>query len=121
MEMLAVRVPMVIGVKVTEMLQDVAAPTLEPQLFVCAKSPGSGPVIVMLAMLKTEVPILVSVVAWGELVLWVSTRPKFMLYGTISTVPAVSVMATVSVLAGLLKEAAVIVTEGLLGRLAGAL
>ena len=42
------RVPVVVGVKVTLIVQVPPAATLDPQVFVWAKSPGSVPVIEIL-------------------------------------------------------------------------
>jgi hypothetical protein len=44
----AVRVPAAVGVKVTLIVQLAPAATLDPQVFVCAKSPGSVPVRLIL-------------------------------------------------------------------------
>ena len=57
----AVRDPLAVGVKVTLIVQLVPAATLEPQLFVCAKSLGFVPVSVMLVRLKAALPVLFSV------------------------------------------------------------
>jgi len=56
--MAALRVPVAAGVKVTLIVQLVPAATLDPQLLVCAKSPGLVPVSAMLEMLKAEFPVL---------------------------------------------------------------
>ena len=52
------RLPLADGVKVTLIVQLAPAATLDPQLLVCAKSPGLVPVSAMLEMLKAEFPVL---------------------------------------------------------------
>ncbi len=60
------RVPVAVGLKVTEMVQLAPAATLEPQLFVCAKSP----VMEMPVMLKAALPLLVRVTVCAALVVF---------------------------------------------------
>jgi hypothetical protein len=64
----AVRVPVAVGVKVTLMMQLPAGATLDPQLLVCAKSPGFVPVRLMLVMLSAVASVLASVTACAALV-----------------------------------------------------
>jgi len=58
----AVRVPAAGGLKVTLIVQLAPIATLEPQVFVSAKSPGSAPVNAMLEMLRAALPVLLSVI-----------------------------------------------------------
>ena len=48
----AERAPVAVGLKVTLIVQLKPAPTLVPQVFVWAKSPGFVPVMLMLLMLS---------------------------------------------------------------------
>ncbi len=57
------RVPVAVGLKVTEIVQLAPAATLVPQVFVCAKSPLTP----MLARLSVAVPVLLSVTVMGAL------------------------------------------------------
>jgi hypothetical protein len=52
------RDPLAVGLNVTLIVQLASAATLEPQLLVWAKSPGSVPVSTMLEMLKAALPVL---------------------------------------------------------------
>jgi hypothetical protein len=63
----AVRVPVAVGWKVTLIVQLAPAATLDPQLFVCAKSLGFVPASAMLEMFKSALPALVRVMVWGAL------------------------------------------------------
>jgi len=92
MERLALRGPDAVGLNVTVMVQEFPALTLVPQVVVREKSPCSVPVIVMLVMLSVVFPVLVSVVAWGELEWPICTVPKLRLAGTSLTVPTVIVI-----------------------------
>ncbi len=56
----ALRVPVAVGVKVTLIEQLAPAATDVPQLLVWAKSVGFVPPIVMLVMLRVEVPVLLN-------------------------------------------------------------
>ena len=58
-----VRVPLAAGSKVTLMLQEAPAATLEPQVLVWEKSPLTA----MLVMVRAEVPVLVRVTLCGLL------------------------------------------------------
>src|SRR5437899_529834 len=70
------------------MLQDFPARMLMPQLFVCEKSTAFLPVIVILVMLSTVVPVLISVVIL-VLVRPTITKPKSKPAGmSFTTVPA---------------------------------
>lgn len=66
-ETIALRAPVAVGPKVTEIVHDFPAATLVPQVFVCVKSVGFVPVMVILVMLSAEVPVLVSVTGFGVL------------------------------------------------------
>ncbi len=57
----ALRVPAAVGVKVTLMAQFAPAATLDPQVFVCEKSPGLVPPIAMLLIANAPVPVFASV------------------------------------------------------------
>jgi len=63
----AARAPVVVGLKVTLTVQMAPAALLAPQLLVWAKSPEFVPVIAMLVMLKAALPVLLRVIACGEL------------------------------------------------------
>jgi hypothetical protein len=63
MESVPDRVPAALGVKATLIVQLDPAETLEPQLFVCAKSPLFVPPIEMLEMLTAAPPEFDSVTA----------------------------------------------------------
>jgi hypothetical protein len=76
-EIAAVRIPVWVGVKVALMVQFAPAATLEPQVLVSAKSPGSAPVMLMLVMFKVVLPTLVRVTVWGALVCPTLTPLKF--------------------------------------------
>src|ERR1017187_10394036 len=64
----APRLPAAVGVNVTEMLQLPPAGTLAPQVLVCAKLPGFGPVSAMLVIVRAAEPGLLSVTDWAALV-----------------------------------------------------
>jgi hypothetical protein len=65
-----------VGANVTEIVHVPAAETVDPQLFVCAKSPGSVPVIEILDIVRTPKPGLVSVIVFAALVVPVTWFPK---------------------------------------------
>ncbi len=78
---LALRLPVVPGVKVTLIVHDVLIASEPGQLLVCAKSLALVPVMLMVPMLSAAVPLLVSVtvfVALVELTFWL---PKLRLVG----------------------------------------
>jgi hypothetical protein len=56
-------VPATVGLKVTSMLQEAPAATLEPHVLVWEK----GPLTAMLEMVSVEVPVFSSVTAWALL------------------------------------------------------
>jgi hypothetical protein len=58
---LAARFPVAEGLKVTLIVQFVAAATLAPHVFVSEKSPLFAPVIVMLVMFSVALPLFASV------------------------------------------------------------
>ena len=64
----AVRLPVTGGLKVTLMVHPAPAATLDPQVFVWAKSPGFAPVNAMLEMVRAVLPLLVRVIVWAGLV-----------------------------------------------------
>ena len=68
METLADLAPVAVGLNVTLMVQLAAAARLEPQVFVCAKSPLLLPVTVMLVKVNEAVPVFLSVIVLAALV-----------------------------------------------------
>jgi hypothetical protein len=72
----AVRVPVAVGWKVTVIVQLAPAAMVDPQLVVCAKSPGFVPEISMLEMLTVELPTFVTVLVWAALVVPTAWLPK---------------------------------------------
>lgn len=66
--MAALRAPIAVGEKVTEMLQLKPALTALPQLFVCAKSPLLVPVTVRLVIVSLAVPVLLKLMTCAGLV-----------------------------------------------------
>lgn len=64
----AVRLPMAAGVNVTLIEQLLPAATELPQVLVCAKSPGSAPVVLILLIVKLAFPMLVRVTDCAALV-----------------------------------------------------
>jgi len=67
-ERVAVRDPAAVGLKVTLIVQFPPAARLEPQVLVCAKSPGFVPVRLMLLMVSVAFPLLLNVTALAPLV-----------------------------------------------------
>jgi hypothetical protein len=63
----ALRVPAAVGLNVTEMAHFALAAADVPQVFVCAKSLASAPVIAMPVMLNAAVPLFVRVTDWALL------------------------------------------------------
>jgi len=59
----ALRVPLAVGVKATLIVQLPPAGTLDPQLLLCAKSPGFVPVSIRLLKTKAALPVLLTVMA----------------------------------------------------------
>jgi hypothetical protein len=121
-ETLALRGPVVVGLKITLMLQVLPAATLVPHGFVGLreKSPGLVPVMVMLLMVSAELPVLVRIVVWAVLLWPMTPKPKSRSSGTSFTLPEETVIVTRSDLAESDVEVAVSVTLGLDGTLAGA-
>ncbi len=64
----ALRVFRAVGVNVSEIVQLAPAATLEPQLFVCAKSPGFVPPIAIAEISNGEPPVFLKVTVCGVLV-----------------------------------------------------
>ena len=64
----AVRWPVVVGVKVTLIVQFAPALTLVPQVLVSAKSPGFVPVMLMLVIVSVPLPVFVRVTVLAILV-----------------------------------------------------
>ena len=81
-----VRVPVVVGLKVTEIMQFPPAATELPQVLVWAKSPLAA----ILVMLNVELPVFVSVTFWAGVVLLTYIEPKFRLVGDRLTTGAVA-------------------------------
>jgi len=62
-----VRVPVAVGLNMILIVQWAPAPTLDPQLLTCAKSPVFPPETPMLEMVMAAVPELVSVMVFAAL------------------------------------------------------
>ena len=83
-ETLALSVVVVLGVKVTLMVQLLPAANvlvLGGQVLVCAKSPALVPASPMLLMVRAALPLLVSVTVWAGLVVPLGWLPKARLVG----------------------------------------
>ena len=65
---LAVRLPVAVGLKLVLMVQDLPGASVAPHVWVCAKSPLLVPVMAMLWMVRAAVPVLLSVTVAAELV-----------------------------------------------------
>ena len=72
----AVLVPRAVGVNRTLIVQLELAARLAPHVVVREKSPLFAPVIVMLAIVKTALPVLVTVTDWAALVVPTTRLPK---------------------------------------------
>jgi len=77
----AERLPLVVGSKVTLIVQLPPAATEVPQVLVCAKSPVLAPVSAMLETLSAAVPLLVRVAVSVPLVVLTASLPKARLVG----------------------------------------
>jgi hypothetical protein len=77
----AVRVPVAAGLKVTLMVQLAPAATLDPQLFVSAKSLELAPESAMLLRLKSAFPELVKVTTWAAVAVPTAWLAKARLVG----------------------------------------
>src|SRR5215468_2956043 len=75
------RAPVVVGVKVTLIVQTAPVASVDPQLLVWAKSPALPPEIPMELMASDAFPALVNVTGTALLVEPVGTLPKSMLFG----------------------------------------
>ena len=75
-ERFAAKLPIAVGVKVTSIWQAALGARLVPQLLVSAKSPASAPVIAILVSASTAVPVLVTVIGVGTLVVPTTIRPS---------------------------------------------
>ena len=123
----AFEVPVAVGLKVTVIVQDAPAATLEAQSFVWAKT-GVPPVVVieMLSIESAEVPVFVSVVAWGWMLVvhpggeGRNLQLKARRAGTSFTVPPVRVMVAFEDLVASVAEIALRVTVAFAGSVAGA-
>lgn len=83
-----VRAPLARGVNVTPIEHDAPAPSAEPHVVVLAKSAAFAPVIPMFAMLRSAVPMFVTVTVLVALVWPTCTLPKDRLAGkSLTTVP----------------------------------
>jgi hypothetical protein len=116
MERVALNVPKVFGAKVTVMMQDTPAATLEPQVFFWEKEVLAT---AMLLMLSAVLPVLVSVTVRDALK-FVLMVPKARLSGTSFTVPLVSVTMALPDFVESVTEVAVTATVAGLGTAAGA-
>jgi hypothetical protein len=61
----AVRAPVAVGVKVTEIVQLAPAASVAGQVLVCPKSPAFAPVTEMAVIVSPAVPVFVSVAVWA--------------------------------------------------------
>jgi hypothetical protein len=108
------------GLKVTVRSQEAPAATLTPQVLpVRENTLGFAPVTVMLVMLKSEFPVLVTVEV-KDLVRDVFTLPKLKSAGTTLTVPVLSVTLALADFVGSVTEVAVTATSAGVGAAAGA-
>jgi hypothetical protein len=87
----AERAPAAVGANVTLIVQAPEAKTVNPQVFVSAKSPGFVPVIVMLEIDRTPIPGFVKVIVFAALVSPVTTPPKARV-AVLSVMPGVTPM-----------------------------
>ena len=85
------RVPAAAGVKITLMMQPAPAPRLDPQVLVCVKSLAFEPETEMLAMVRTALPVLVSVTDWDGVAVPTDGLPKVRLEGETLTPDAAPV------------------------------
>ena len=90
------RAPVVVGVNVTLMVQLVPAASVEPQPFVCEKSPGFDPARAMLEIFSVADPVLVKTTDWDRLEVPVVCVPKDKLVGANETAGAPDVPVPVS-------------------------
>jgi hypothetical protein len=121
MERLAVRRPVPEGLKVTEIVQEPSTGTLTPQVFDAVKSFGSEPVSEIDVIVSNVLPVLVSVMVCGALVLPTVLAPKLSLLGTSFTVPLESVIAELADFVASVAELPTMLTgEFAGGRAAGA-
>jgi hypothetical protein len=97
MVMLAARLPVAVGLKVTLMEQFAPAATLAPHVFVCEKSPLFVPVMAMLEIVNVAVPVLVSVTICTALLMPTIWLPKLMLLPPSVTMGATPVPVSVTV------------------------
>jgi hypothetical protein len=81
----ALRLPVAVGLNVTEILQCAPAATDVPQVFVWAKSRGSAPPMAMLVIVSGAVPVLVRVTDWDELLTPMFWRAKLTVEGLSDT------------------------------------
>jgi len=107
--MAAERLPVAEGVKVTLIVQLAPAATLNPQVLVWAKLLALVPDTVMLVMLKSAVPVFVSVTVCAALLVPTVSFPKATLEGETLTADAVPVPERVTVW-GLFEALSVTVT-----------
>src|SRR6185437_11052725 len=75
------REPVVVGVKLTLIVQELAATRLVPQLLVCEKSPKLPPEIAIELIVNGALPTLLRVTGTALLVVPVETLPKLMVLG----------------------------------------
>jgi hypothetical protein len=106
----AVRVPGLVGVKVTLIVQLAPAAKLAPQVLAWMKSPPLAPVMEMPVIVRVAVPLLVKVSVWAPLLLPTATPLKLMLVPDRVTAGATPLPVS-DTLSGLSIALSVIVTE----------
>ena len=106
----ALRDPEAVGVNVTLMAQLAPAARVLPQVFVCAKSPAFAPVMLMLLMVSSAEPLLVSVIGCAALVEFWFCVAKVRVAGDRDTVGRIPVPLRV-IVCGLPAALSVIDTE----------
>ena len=107
---LAARLPIAAGLKVMLIAQFAPAATLDPQVFVCEKSPLFAPVMVMLAMFRVAIPLFVSMMFCAALAVVTNWPAKLSDMGASVTAGAVPVPLSPT-LCGLPLALSVMVTE----------
>jgi len=90
----ALRAPVVVGLKVTLMVQLAPAANELEHVWVCPKSPASVPAIAMLVIVIAVVPTFLSVTVLAALVVPTFTDPKLRLVGVSSAVVPVPLSGT---------------------------
>lgn len=79
-------VPVAVGLNVTLMVQVALIAREEPQLLVCAKSPGFVPENAILEIVKAAVPVFFNVTGWATLALPTASEPNDKVVGESCTI-----------------------------------